>query len=90
MWNESGKKSTASSWFETGLMNTDISAWDGAKWIGTETEDLVLQSHYLSVYKVHYKLQLEKKTKTSKASFILGANDPRLMDKNKKHLQCRK
>jgi alpha-L-rhamnosidase len=83
VWNESGKKSTASSWFETGLMNTDISAWDGAKWIGTETEDLVLQSHYLSVYKVHYKLQLEKKTKTSKASFILGANDPRLMDKNK-------
>ena len=83
VWNEAGKKSTAASWFETGLMNTDISAWDGAEWIGTEAEDLVLQAHYFNVYKVHYSLQLDKKTDTEKASFILGANDPRLMDKNK-------
>lgn len=83
VWNEAGKKSTAASWFETGLLDTDISAWDSAEWIGTEAEDMVLQAHYFNVYKVHYSLQLDKKTDTEKASFILGANDPRLMDKNK-------
>ncbi|PAE16187.1 alpha-L-rhamnosidase [Virgibacillus sp. 7505] len=83
VWNENGKKATAASWFETGLLDTDISAWDGAEWIGTEAEDMVLQAYYFNVYKVHYSLQLDKKTNTEKASFILGANDPRLMDKNK-------
>ncbi|MEC0282889.1 family 78 glycoside hydrolase catalytic domain [Terribacillus saccharophilus] len=83
VWNEDGKKSIADSWFETGLLNTDISAWDGAEWIGTEANDMVLQAHYFNVYKVHYSLQLDKKTNTEKASFILGANDPRMMDENK-------
>ncbi len=36
VWNQAGAKLTASSWFETGLMDPapDSSAWGGAKWIG--------------------------------------------------------
>lgn len=36
VWDQTGSTATASSWFETGLMNPDpnLSAWDGAQWIG--------------------------------------------------------
>ncbi|TCN25397.1 family 78 glycoside hydrolase catalytic domain [Mesobacillus foraminis] len=85
VWDESNKKASSTSWFETGLMNPDpnLSGWDGASWIGGDDEDLVLYSQYLSVFKVNYSLQLDQATRATKASFILGANDARLMDKNK-------
>lgn len=84
VWNQDGKQATSRSWFETGLMNPDpkLSAWNGADWIGGSGKDLVFYSHYLSVYKFTYSLQLDKKLKSTKAGFIFGANDERLMDKN--------
>ena len=47
-------KLTASSWFETGLMDPapDSSAWGGAKWIGGGDEDLVLYAPYLAIFDV--------------------------------------
>ncbi len=44
VWDQSGKSYSNSSWFETGLMNfnPDLSAWEGAKWIGGGSGDLVL------------------------------------------------
>jgi alpha-L-rhamnosidase len=84
VWNQEGKQTNSKSWFETGLMNPDpkLSAWDGAGWIGGSENDLVFYSHYLSVYKLKYGLQLDKNSKSTKAAFIFGANDERLMDKN--------
>ena len=82
VWDEEGESTAKSSWFETGLLNSDISAWDGAQWIGGGDEDLVFYSHYLSVFKMEYDLQLDKKSKSGKASFLLGGNDSRLMNKN--------
>ena len=83
VWDQNDINANASSWFETGLMNAnpDLSAWGGATWIGGSDQDLVLYSHYLSVFKVNYTIEL--KNKSTKAGFILGANDSRLMDKNK-------
>lgn len=81
-WDESGLSSTGESWFETGLMKPGISAWSGAQWIGGGDEDLVLCSHYLSVFTVGYKIQLDEGSASKKASFILGANDNRLLDRN--------
>jgi alpha-L-rhamnosidase len=85
VWEQTGKSATNSSWFETGLMNPDpgLSAWDGAKWIGGDPEDLVFQSHYLSVFKVKYALKLDRESNSTKAAFILGANDSRLLNRNK-------
>jgi len=85
VWNQNGELNTASSWFETGLMNPnpDLSAWNGAQWIGGGDEDLVLYSSYLPVFKINYTLQLDRKSRSEKAGFIYGANDKRLMDKNK-------
>lgn len=85
VWDQQERLHTASSWFETGLMNPDplLSAWDGAQWIGGGEDDLVFYSSYLPVFKINYDLQLDKKNKKGKAGFIYGANDPRLMDRNK-------
>ncbi len=85
VWDQKGKSASNTSWFETGLMNADpgSEAWEGAKWIGGGPDDLVFQSHYLSVFKLNYSLKLDSESKSTKASFILGANDNRLLDRNK-------
>ena len=81
VWDQKGASSTGSSWFETGLMNPDpaLSAWDGATWIGGNSDDLVLYSPYLAIFDLKYKLAIEKGS--THASFIYGANDSRLMNK---------
>ncbi|MFX0555395.1 family 78 glycoside hydrolase catalytic domain [Maribacter sp. CXY002] len=85
VWDEDNKMSQNSSWFETGLMDSNPNSdhWNNAQWIGGSEEDLVLYSHYLSVFKMEYGLQLDKKSKSTRASFVFGANDSRLMDKDK-------
>ena len=82
VWNEKNKKNTAESWFETGLMNSGLSAWKDAKWIGCSDDDLVLYSHYLPVFRIDYELELDEERKSTRAGFIYGANDNRLMNKN--------
>ena len=81
VWDQNGTVSTGSSWFETGLMNPDpaLSAWDGATWIGGSSDDLVLYSPYLAIFNLKYKLAIEKGS--TRASFIYGANDSRLLNK---------
>jgi alpha-L-rhamnosidase len=83
VWDSTGKTETSSSWFETGLMNPDpaLPAWDGAQWIGGSPNDLPLYSPYLAIFNLKYKLAIGKGS--SRASFIYGANDPRLEDKYK-------
>lgn len=83
VWDKNNNKASAHSWFETGLMNPDpnLSAWNGATWIGGTTEDLPFYSDYLSVFQITYTLGLQNGS--TKASFVLNANDSRLMDKYK-------
>jgi alpha-L-rhamnosidase len=82
VWDNTGQSSTNSSWFETGLMNPAISAWSGAKWIGGGNNDLVFYSHYLAVFKFQFGVQLDQATRSTKAAFVFGANDRRLMNKD--------
>jgi len=83
VWDQKGASSSGSSWFETGLMNPDpaLTAWDGATWIGGSSDDLVLYAPYLAIFKLQYKQTIEKGS--TRASFIYGANDSRLLDKYK-------
>jgi len=85
VWDQEQKQHFAESWFETGLMDPDpkLPAWNGAKWIGGTDEDMVLYSPYLPVFKIKSTLQLDKLSNSTKAGFIYGANDNRLMDRNK-------
>ncbi|MBC3787567.1 alpha-L-rhamnosidase [Spirosoma utsteinense] len=82
VWDNRGQLATNASWFETGLMNPDIAAWSGARWIGGGTDDLVFYSHYVSVFKLQFGIQLDQATRSTRAAFVFGANDRRLMDRN--------
>ncbi len=82
VWNQNDSYLSAQSWFETGLMSPTIDAWDGAEWIGGEDDNLVLYPSYLPVFHINYTVQLNQDKGSTKASFIFGANDPRLMNKN--------
>ena len=44
---------------------------------------MVLYSHCLPVFRLNVALRLDKETKSTRAGFVYGANDKRLMDKNK-------
>jgi alpha-L-rhamnosidase len=81
VWDHKDKAVKNQSWFETGLMNHDISAWDGAQWIGGGNEDLVFYSNYQIIFKLKYSLAI--KEGSTNASFIYGVNDIRLLNKNK-------
>lgn len=83
VWDDKNKELIATSWFETGLMNPGLSAWSSARWIGGNNDDLVLYSHYLPVFRINYTLQLDEQSKSTKAGFVFGANDERLMNKNR-------
>ncbi len=82
VWDNFGKMSTASSWFETGFLNPKQEAWSGAQWIGGGNDDLVLYSPYQGMFKLQFGIQLDKASNSTKAAFIFGANDSRLMNKN--------
>ena len=94
VWDAKRRNVSASSWFETGLMSADraYQGWSGAKWIGGGDEDRMLYAHYLPVFKLSFALQLDKTSKSTRAGFIYGANDERLMKpyKNLYHLENKK
>lgn len=83
VWDSKGSESKAASWFETGLMdpNPESSEWSGAQGIGGGNDDLVLYSPYLAIFDLEYKLTIP--SGSTRASFVYGANDSRLLDKNK-------
>ena len=94
VWNNKNEETSASSWFETGLMSTDraYQGWSNAKWIGGGEDDRMLYSHYLPVFKLNFSLQLDKISRSTRAGFIYGANDERLMGQNRNlyHLENNK
>lgn len=63
--------------FETGLMNPDISAWEGAKWIGSSK--LTLDATSACLFELNTDFQIMEGSQA--ASVIFGANDFRLKDK---------
>ena len=85
VWDREGQPYTGSSWFETGLMdpNPNAAAWGGAQWIGTTQEDLPLCAQYLSMFRLQYGLALDQASGSTRAAFVFGANDRRLLDKNR-------
>lgn len=75
VWNKKGKISSASSWFETGLMD---SGWNDGKWLGGKDEYLPFFSHYLPVFKLYSIIEIPRESKSMCSGFVYGANDERL------------
>ena len=66
-WDETGNTYTETSRFETGIMNPDIHAWDGAEWIGSN--ELVLDAATKSLFYLNTDFRI---VKGNTASLILG------------------
>ena len=62
-------------------MSPDLSAWGGATWIGGGDDDLVLSAQNLPIFDLAYTVTIEEGS--SRAGFVFGANDMRLMDRYK-------
>jgi len=75
VWDAAGQAYTASSRFETGLMNPKIFAWEGAQWIGSKQPSLDAASN--NYFELSATIRF---VQGDKASFIIGANDFRLSD----------
>ncbi|MDG1573338.1 family 78 glycoside hydrolase catalytic domain [Robiginitalea sp. M366] len=84
VWTRDGQELRADSWFETGLLDPDPESnrWAGAQWIGAGPEALQLYSHYLSVFQLELGLQLDQASGSTRAAFVFGANDMRLMHRD--------
>lgn len=81
VWDQDSQVSETESWFETGLMNSDISAWQGAQWIGGGDNDKPLYADYLPLYDLSVDVEIAPGSQC--ASIIFAANDPRFLDKYK-------
>ena len=83
VWDQNNQEHAAGSWFETGLMDPspDLTAWGGAQWIGGSDKDLVLFSQYQLIFRMKFAVAIQEGS--TRAGFVYGANDMRLMDKNK-------
>ncbi len=75
VWDKNDQQYSAGSYFETGLMNPKLSAWSGAKFIGTKKPYLDATSHMY--FEINTNFQL---INGNVASLIFGANDFRLND----------
>ena len=71
----------AGTWFETGLMDPDRKAWDGAAFIGAP--ESVLASDSISVFTLEASFRIEE---GGRAGIIFGDSDRRLLDRFKNEM----
>ena len=71
----------AGTWFETGLMDPELKAWDGARWIGAP--EYMIASDTLSVFTLEAALRIEE---GDRAGVVFGAHDRRLLNRYQNEL----
>ncbi|BBO30123.1 hypothetical protein AltI4_45110 (plasmid) [Alteromonas sp. I4] len=81
VWDNKGQSNESESFFETGLLDYSMSAWNNAQWIGSPGNKLPLYSDYLPLFKLETQFSIVENGAV--AGVIFAANDPRLMNKYK-------
>lgn len=76
VWNQAGEEAEAEDWFETGLMNPDISAWEGAQWIAAPRYTVAARTR--GVFGITSEFRLANGAK--RAGIVFGEGDYRLLD----------
>lgn len=71
-----GATRSLESWFETGLMNPAMEAWEGAAWIAAPRYTVCNRTR--GVYRIESTLRMEDGARH--AGIVFGANDERLLD----------
>lgn len=78
VWDEAREFAQGKAFFETGMMNCHIDAWEGAAWIGAP--EFAVSADNLGVFVLESTFVIEK---GNRAGVVFGANDFRLLDKSK-------
>lgn len=82
VWDNHGNEAAGETTFETGLMDTRESAWDGAKWIGAPRYTVCAQNRGVFILETEFALE----DGSGRAGVVFGANDFRLLDHTKNEL----
>lgn len=82
VWDNHGNKDEADTFFETGLMNPGIDAWEGAEWIGAPRYTVCAQNRGVFILETAFRMDQG----TGRAGVVFGANDFRLLDHTKNEL----
>ena len=82
VWDSNGVERSAASWFETGFMIDKDKSFPNSKWIGGGETDQPFWSNYLTVFKLNFDVKLNKEKNSTHASFLIGGNDPRLLNQD--------
>ncbi|MFS1702450.1 family 78 glycoside hydrolase catalytic domain [Alteromonas sp. AMM-1] len=77
VWDNQQRQVSKSAWFETGLLNPDISAWNGAQWIGADDKAITFHPDYLPLYDLSVGITIP--VNSHEAGLVFAANDPRLL-----------
>ena len=80
VWDEKEKMAVnEDAWFETGLLDSSIQAWEGAGWIGAPEK--YLSADTIGVFVLRSSFQIEEGG--TSAGIVFGAKDARLLDSRK-------
>ncbi|MDO4283881.1 MAG: family 78 glycoside hydrolase catalytic domain [Eubacteriales bacterium] len=76
VWDELGQESRAQTWFETGLMNPSIGAWEGAQFIGPSRYSMCAALR--GIFAIETRLRFAPGS--GRGGIVFGAQDERLLD----------
>lgn len=80
-WDKENIVQEKQTFFETGMLNPKLEAWEGAEWIGAP--GYYVASDTLSVFTIASTIRIRKGTR---GGIVFGANDPRLLDREKNEM----
>ncbi|MGN0322832.1 MAG: family 78 glycoside hydrolase catalytic domain [Oliverpabstia sp.] len=82
VWDNHGNCAQEETWFETGLMDETMDAWDGAQWIGAPRYTVCAQNRGVFILESEFCFA----PGSHRAGIVFGANDFRLLDHTKNEL----
>lgn len=86
VWDQENVCVTTCDIFETGLLSTEIEAWHGARWIGSNK--LPLYADALSVFKMNCSFTI--KEGSTRGGFLFGGDDPRLFSASQNYMRVKR
>ena len=79
LWMSNGETIAEDSFFETGLLDPSVEAWEGAQWIGASKDTVSAQNRGVFVMETEFCFLPD----TKRAGVVFGANDERLASRFK-------
>lgn len=82
VWDNHGNEGKKDAFFETGLMNPEMDAWEGAEWIGAPRYTVCAENRGVFILETEFRMEKG----FGRAGVVFGAKDFRLLDHTKNEL----